>query len=51
MNDILFLVLRRLRLPLIALIVCYAVAVVGFYGLYLATRAPFSAAPAVAEPA
>ena len=29
MNDILFLVLRRLRLPLIALIVCYAVAVIG----------------------
>jgi Trk K+ transport system NAD-binding subunit len=29
MNDILFLVLRRLRLPLIALIVSYAVAVVG----------------------
>lgn len=29
MNDILFLVLRRLRLPLIALILCYSVAVVG----------------------
>ncbi len=29
MNDILFLVLRRMRAPLIALIVCYTVAVVG----------------------